>query len=84
MDKQKRLLWPWIVGAMFGLFVLYPLSAGPAEWLLVRMRWPIWWLNTTEFIYAPLFFVLDKCPEWLAESFVDYVIWWRELAAPTP
>jgi hypothetical protein len=57
-----RFLWRPAVTfwASFGSVVFYPLSAGPACWLLWNFHLPAWSVAVMRFVYCPLISVLNK------------------------
>ena len=67
-----------ILAAAACALVLYPLSIGPAAWLLERSGVPYdhWIMQGAEALYWPLEYVttltgLDPVVEWYIECFVD-------------
>lgn len=71
--RKKR--WAAALALWLALPILYPLSAGPAFYAVVRG-----WTDRTTFnaAYRPVHLLL---PESVAPAYADYLIWWRSLAA---
>ena len=76
-ERNKR-VWPWIVAWSMGLLVLYPLSVGPAIWLVVTFEGPPWIGDAFRWLYSPLEFVVGAAPAQFQTLFREYVdLWWR-------
>jgi hypothetical protein len=58
----------WSIVALFILFVVYPLSMGPAWWLVRRGRLP----NSTMRLYAPTTWMQKNVPGPIG----DAIRWW--------
>src|SRR5262245_37953381 len=67
-SDRKKPFWPWIVGLLLGLPVLYVASFGPACWLkeagAVRFSLQAW---------RPLARLAARCPVPLREGYSDYL-----------
>jgi hypothetical protein len=74
-ESKKRSRW-WIGWALFAVFVLYPVSVGPAFWLLNKI--PVAGDSLTDFvgsIYWPLFQAADKTGlNWPLWKYLSYFV----------
>ncbi len=77
--KQSR-PWAWICWAALVLFVLYPLSSGPARMLVSSIDNDLLW-NAYYYAYRPLFWGAETLQ---SDGWVNvYVMWWdRQDSAP--
>jgi hypothetical protein len=73
-EPKKRRSRGWIGWAFFAVFVVYPLSFGPAFWLRTKTKsdWAIVCLGV---IYTPLIEVCKRSPP-LNNAERSYVQWW--------
>lgn len=77
--QKKTGLGFWAIVVMSSL-MLYALSAGPAELLMMKMGAPQWLVVPGNVFYAPLAWSLEHCPDLVSEWYVaDYCGWWRKL-----
>ncbi len=74
--SQARLRVAWV---LIAAFVLYPLSAGPATWIVTQ-----WYSPATSdafaFVYAPLEWA-GRSSDLASGAFDRYVQWWADKAA---
>ena len=63
----------WSAVLLLAVFVVYPLSTGPAAWLHSKTGYPLWIL---EIIYGPFDWVLERSPDWVGKLFVRYMRLW--------
>jgi hypothetical protein len=75
MNDAKRPLWPWILGLLIGLPVLYIASFGPACWLEDRALVP---LGSVKSAHKPVVFVLRYCPNSVCIAMYNYGMLWSK------
>jgi hypothetical protein len=61
--------------------ILYPLSSGPATWILIKAGDPDWLYKPVRWLYTPHEVVVVHGPEWLQTADMFWGTWWTELAA---
>jgi hypothetical protein len=73
-EPKKRWSWAWIWWTLLAVFVVYPLSAGPAWWIADRFEcWePVW------IAYLPAVWSLSKVPP-LFDAFIWYLRFFSDL-----
>lgn len=79
MDEKRKLkawVW-WIFAAM--VFVLYPLSFGPAVALVENGYLPDSRGDLLESLYIPVILVIDIGPEPIHHAVEQYVEWWEQV-----
>jgi len=70
-EERKKCAGLWAIVIAAGL-ILYPLSWGPASWLIGSSRIPVW----ADHAYDPLRWVLDISPDCVRDSWSHYLGWW--------
>ena len=75
-EGRKPPVWPWIVGLIIGLPVVYVLSWAPAEILVMKMGEPEWLVVPGKAIYAPLAWLQYHIPEAVNQWYEAYDQWW--------
>jgi hypothetical protein len=75
-DEPKKRSRAWIGWAAVVLFLLYPLSIGPAIWL-VGEAFPER-AQTWENVYAPIFWGCNYS-DTLSDLLNSYIVWWANL-----
>jgi len=62
MSDDRKPIWPWIVALLSVVLVAYPLSIGPADWLLFQRPLINFRLarNVHDIVYQPIWFVADQ------------------------
>jgi len=79
---HKPPLLPIVIGMMVILLVLYPLSVGPAAWVVNNASCPEWLGYTLMTFYTPLEYMADNGPTWFHDAVYAYVLWWQSKSAP--
>jgi hypothetical protein len=78
--EPKKRSWPWVPWSLLAIFVLYPLSIGPAFWW-ANAEGPYFFFDRWETlarVYAPLFWLAGRCDcvgnamLWYMERFSDW------------
>jgi hypothetical protein len=59
---------------LFLLLVVYPLSIGPYHFLDTKLGYPHW-MAVVFYVYKPLLWVLDRCPDPVGVWFDNYCSW---------
>jgi hypothetical protein len=78
---NRRERWArWTGLALIVVLVLYPLSSGPATWIVVKAGTPSWLMKPLGWLYAPIHAGVDHGPDWLQVAFSDWHVWWIERA----
>lgn len=79
-EQQKKAgvgFWVTVVLViLFGVFIAYPSSYGPAYWLEDHLEYPKWFSSAFDFVYAPLHWGLSVAPSNLRDLFSRYVASW--------
>ena len=76
-NERKKRSWGWVGSVLLALFVLYPISVGPALW----MRWHVndgRLTKSYEIVYAPLELVCER-----SEELTDVLGWYEQLWLPS-
>ena len=70
-----------VAATLLALLLLYPLSAGPAVYVAIKLGFD---LRPVDRFYAPLAWAIDDTP--LAPPMQTYIFWWvnRTGVVPTP
>jgi hypothetical protein len=78
MENQKNRSGWWTIWCIVALtvFVIYPLSVGPAKWLVERGLVSAQVKSVLAAFYWPLECTLDRIPESAEHAFMAYVNWW--------
>jgi hypothetical protein len=62
-------------GAIFATMVLYPLSAGPVGWGIIKAGKPAWTEPIFESFYAPAFWLQSRDRSRLLNAYYHW--WWN-------
>ncbi|HEY3965282.1 MAG TPA: hypothetical protein VGM05_12075 [Planctomycetaceae bacterium] len=74
---NRRERWAkWTAAALAGVVLLYPLSFGPATWLVLGDHVPEWFLRPIENFYWPLLLISVHAPEPAGNVLVWYTKLW--------
>jgi hypothetical protein len=73
-EPKKRRSWGWIGWALLTLFVVYPLSFGPAFILCTKLD-SVWVWVPFGLAYMPLLWVCEQNPA-LKRAMRSYFEWW--------
>jgi len=77
MDEPRRSLsGVGLVIAGLTLPILYPLSAGPVGWIIIKCGSPAWTQPMFEAAYGPLIWLQDHGPEPIRQLLDSYLSWW--------
>ena len=80
-ERKKAGVWPWIVGLLVGLPVLYVASFGPACWMTAGHRGRMTPFHPVMIAYVPLGMILGTDP--LGEDWPSKILQrWATLMAP--
>ncbi len=72
----------WATLAVVVVLVLYPLSAGPAAWLVTVAGEPVWLEDVFELSYLPVNLAVSMMPAPINDACNGYLSWWASLAQP--
>ena len=75
-DRKKPTAGFWITVALVAVLVGYPLSFGPACWILTHQKLLSKTRNAVEAPYVPLFQLLRDGPSWARVPLGWYVSLW--------
>ncbi len=70
----------WATLAVVAVLMLYPLSVGPAAWLVTVAGEHVWLADAFELFYLPLALAVSMLPAPINDACTDYVSWWTNLA----
>ena len=75
-EKKPARRWPlWSAVVLIAVFVVYPLSFGPALWISGWLR--IAWVdNAVDVFYRPIWLIAVQLPDWANEWYTGYFMWW--------
>jgi hypothetical protein len=78
-DQKPSRWWRswWPATALAALFIAYPLSAGPIEWLLLDRNIPHWLETGLVGFYAPVHWALHYLPDSIVDAYFQYCNWWK-------
>ena len=62
----------WATVVVVVVLVGYPLSWGPACWILWRIERPPWAVESYQRIYGPLLWVYGQSPPWIQKAIQWY------------
>jgi hypothetical protein len=80
-ERRKKRGWRfWTVVAVVLVFVVYPLSIGPWQWLNESGYLTVEASRATFPIYKPLYFLRDSWPNALKSAFDWYINFWRGIS----
>ena len=72
--KPGLAFWATVVVAALTLYVG---SFGPLMWWLWgKLGCPDWMATAADYVYGPLFVVLEGSPQWANDAFWAYSFWW--------
>src|SRR5436190_21061829 len=75
--ERKRAGWPfYMIFILLMALVVYPLSAGPAIWLVYGPQTPNWARYAAGTYIRPVVWVIGYLPEWAQSEFSWYMDWW--------
>jgi hypothetical protein len=81
---NRRQRWAkWAAGVLFGVVVLYPLSAGPFCWIIHHCDFSKPILRFALKLYAPYGLVVENLPEPLKKLEMDYEEFFIDLGSPS-
>ncbi len=74
-----------VAAVMIFALLAYPLSIGPAAWVVNSPWCPQWVGEGLEVVYFPLEWLADNGPDWIGDALETYADWWiGEPAGPAP
>jgi hypothetical protein len=78
MDREtdQRHFGVWIALFVSALLIAYPLSMGPAIWLVLNVDLPDWLATCIDGLYTPVNLALEFGPGWLVDAFDRYLEFW--------
>ena len=66
----------WVAIVLSVVLIAYPLSVGPATWLCLRLGSPAWFVAFDHALYAPIGWILERCPPNVSDWWIRYQFWW--------
>jgi hypothetical protein len=71
---NRRERWAkWTLAGVLIVAIGYPLSIGPACWLMWRADAPDWIGDAFEFVYAPIGWACEYGPDWIDDATTSYM-----------
>ena len=81
--RKKKSGWRfWTTAALVAMFVFYPLSMGPACWLLTQEWKPDGTHGVVNQVFAPILWVYRNGPQPVHDVIRGYVFLWSHSAPP--
>jgi hypothetical protein len=74
-EKKRGWLTLWCALAFAMVFIVYPLSIGPALWISGWLGMP-WLEQAVNVFYTPALFVWERLPETPQTWYAEYIMWW--------
>ncbi|MSR59350.1 MAG: hypothetical protein EXS05_17190 [Planctomycetaceae bacterium] len=70
----------WITLGLILLFVVYPLSIGPAFYVVLKAGQPAWLNDAFHVVYGPVFRLVELAPACVDRLAFGYLFWWARAA----
>jgi hypothetical protein len=81
-ESRKPAILPVVIVMTVAVLVAYPLSVGPAAWVINSAWCPLWLGDMLAIVYLPLEMLADNGPTWLHDVAYAYVDWWTSRPGP--